>query len=69
MARFNASAFVSNCLRSIFGRPSGANIAAISSSAKPPARASAINANCWSTLASNNRRRPRRPTDWMSRRS
>jgi hypothetical protein len=62
----SVSALAISIRRSMRGRPSGANMSAISSSEKPAARPSAINANRSSTLASNSRRRPRLPIEAIS---
>lgn len=61
-----SSAFAASLRRSMCGRPSGANIGAISSSEKPAARPSAISASRSSTPGAKTRRRPRLPTEAIS---
>ena len=61
--RSSSSALAVNACRSIRGRPSGANMCAISVSEKPADCPNAIRASRSSTPASNRRRKPLRPTD------
>ena len=63
MVLSNSSALAASICRSIRGRPSGANMSAISSSEKPAERPSAISASCSSTLGSNTRCNPRLPIE------
>ena len=62
----SSSALAVSICRSMRGRPSGANMSAISPSEKPAARPSAISANRSSTPESNRRRKPRLPIEAIS---
>jgi len=66
MVLSSSSALAVSILRSMRGRPSGANMSAISSSEKPAERPTAISASRSSTPGSNRRCRPRLPIDAIS---
>jgi hypothetical protein len=62
----SSSALAASIFLSMFGRPSGKSMSAISSSENPATRPSAISASRSSTSASNRRRWARLPVEEIS---